>query len=161
MNLLVNHCWCSDSIWGGYYTCRCIVTLYRVPEDKTYYDPPCPDWALLEEHPFTGKDGDLTYNDTTLRPRADVIEWLNKNVKDRKVPTYVEGGAKGWAIGADKYNSLNGIDFRFFFERQMDGMKFIKHWSVHKNPISYLQYFKNIRKELDLKTGKLARVKQN
>jgi hypothetical protein len=139
------------------YSCQCIVTLRRVPDGKTYYDPPCPDWALIEKHEV---NADAPYHlfHHTLRPRADVIDWLTKNVKDRKVPKYVDGGAKGWAVGTDEYNSANAVSFSFFFERQMDGMNFIKRWSTHKKPVSYLQYFKDIRKELDFKTGKLVRV---
>lgn len=159
MNILINHCWCSDSIWGGNYSCRCIVTLDRVPQGKTYYDPPCPDWALVEEHPHKGDPA--RFRDETLKPRADVLAWLNANVKDRKLTKYDKDNGesvKGWAIGSDEYNAANTISFSFFFERQMDGMRFIKHWSHHKNPVSYLQYFKDIRKELDLTTGKLKRV---
>ncbi len=157
LNILINHCWCSDSIWGGIYSCRCIVSLDRIPEDKTYYDPPDPDWSIVYEHEINGNP---IYPDRRdcLRVRQDVIDWLNANVKNRNTPRYVEGGTKGWAIGTDKYNSNSGITFRFFFDRQMDGMRFIKHWSHHKNPVSYLQYFKDIRKELDPKTGRLKRV---
>jgi len=155
MDILINHCWCSDSIWGGEYDCKTIVTLHRVPEGKTYYDPPSPDWALITEHEFSGAV--FPSMGETLRVRPDVIEWLNANVKDRKIPSYIKGGTKGWAVGTDKYNSVSGISFSFFFERQRDGMAFIKHWSVHKNPVSYLQYFKDIRKELDFKTCKLIR----
>jgi len=159
MNILINHCWCSDSIWGGTYDCRCIVTLNRVPEGKTYYDPPDPDWALVETHPHPPGKG--SFRDETLRLRADVRAWLDANVKDRKLTKWFkkEGDTvKGWAVGSDKYNSTSGISFSFFFERQMDGMRFIKRWSHHKNPVSYLQYFKDIRKELDPATGKLKKV---
>jgi hypothetical protein len=159
MNILINHCWCSDSIWGGEYNCRCIVSLDRVPDGKTYYDPPCPDWTLVEEHPHQSSNRrDRT---ETLRPRADVLEWLKTNVKDRKLTKYERDqgdSLKGWAIGTDEYNASTGISFSFFFERQMDGMRFIRHWSHHRNPVSYLQYFKDIRKELDLATGKLKKV---
>lgn len=160
MNILINHCWCSDSNWGGLYSCRVIVSLNRVPEGKTYYDPPCPDWALVEEHPYTPPESpdDPFRRRDTLRLRPDVVKWLNRNVKDRKVPSYVEGGPKGWAVGTDTYNSHSGISFSIFFERQRDGMAFIKRWSVYKNPVSYLQYFKDIRKELDPTTGRLKRV---
>lgn len=57
-------------------------------------------------------------------------------------------------------NAANPLDLHLFFERQNDGMAFIRHWSHHKNPVSYLQYFKDIRKELDFKTGKLKRVER-
>jgi hypothetical protein len=158
MNILINHCWCSDCNWGGHYDCRVIVTVNRVDDDKTYYDPPSPDWALVEPHKFASTN---PHERETLRPRADVIEWLNANVKDRKLTAWhKERGQspKGWAIGTDQYNAVKGISFSFFFERERDGMAFIKRWSVHKKPVSYLQYFKDIRKKLDPKTGKLVRV---
>jgi hypothetical protein len=159
MNILINHCWCSDSNWGGCYDCRVIVTLHRVPEGKTYYDAPCPDWVLVEEHPFKSKEDRFRF--TTVRARADVLEWLNTNVKDRKLIKWqIQKGesAKGWSVGTDEYNSATGISFSFFFEREHDGMNFIKHWSVYKKPTYYCQYFKDIRKELDFKTGKLIKI---
>jgi hypothetical protein len=163
MNILINHCWCSDSIWGGNYSCRVIVGLDRVPEGKTYYDPPCPDWSLLQEHKFDSGDKDkLSFRNTTLRVRPDVINWLNANVKDIKLHKWEKDNgqsSKGWAVGTDKYNSQNTISFAFFFQRRRDGMAFIKHWSVHKKPVSYLQYFTDVRKELNFKTGKLVTIK--
>lgn len=155
MNVLINHCWCSDSNWGGGYDCRVIVSLYRVPEGKTYYDPPCPDWSLIEEHPRVSADA---MRNTTLRLRPDVVAWLSANVKDRKVPSYVKGGVKGWAVGSDAYNAHAGISFSLFLNRHRDAMAFIKRWSVHRLPVSYLQYFTDVRKELDPVTGTLKRV---
>lgn len=152
--MLVNHCWCSNSIWGRIYECDVIVTLNRVPNGKTYYDPPCPDWKLIEECEVNQDAPHHLFHDT-LRPRADVIEWLNANINDCKN----KKDSKGWAIGTDEYNSRSSISFSFFFQKQRDAMNFIKHWSVYKNPIEYCQYFKDIRKKLDLETGKLVSKK--
>ncbi len=154
MNILINHCWCPDSIWGGHYDCKVIVSIYRVPEGKTYYDPPCPDWSLITEHEVNQSTPHHLYRDT-LRLRPDVIQWLNDNVKDRIDAKH----PKGWAIGTDEYNSASGISFRLFFERRADGMAFIKRWSCYKNPVYYLNYFKDIRRELDPKTLRLKRAK--
>lgn len=158
MNVSINHCWCTDSNWGGLYACRVTVSLYRVPEGKTYYDPPCPDWALVEEHPYqsTAK----TFNRETLRLRADVAEWLAANVKDRKAPSDVEGGPKGWAVGSDEYNSTSGIHFTFFFHRRSDAMAFIKRWSVHKRPVNYLNYFTDRRFKLNPATGRMQSARR-
>ncbi len=161
MDILINHCWCSDSNWGGVYHCRVIVTLNRVPKGKTYYDAPCQDWGLIEEYPFkSNKPNPMRFE--TNRPRADVLKWLETNVKDRKLNKYEKeqgDSAKGWAIGTDEYNSSNTISFSFFFEREKDGMAFIKQWSIYKKPTYYLQYFKDIRKELNPLTGKLCKIK--
>ena len=141
MNLLINHCWCSDSIWGGCYDCQVIVSIYRISENKTYYDPPDKDWDIIEED----KESDI------LRLKPEVMEWLNTNIPDRKH----KESPKGWAVGTDKYNSNSGISFNIFFHRQKDAMAFIKRWSNYKKPVNYLNYFKDIRKKLDQNTGKL------
>jgi hypothetical protein len=143
------------------YDCRVIVSLSRVPEGKDYYDPPCPDWSLVEEHKFNRGVKTFFARNTTLRARPDVIAWLNDNVKDVKLHKWKKDrnqSSKGWAVGTDKYNSQNPLSFGFFFQRRRDGMAFIKRWSVHKQPVNYLQYFTDTRKELDFKTGKLVRV---
>lgn len=148
MNVLINHCWCSKSNWDGqYYDCRVIVSLDRVPKGKTYYDPPDPDWALVEEVDGGGPRD-------VLRLRADVLRWLHDNVKPRKGWDQPQG----WAIGNDEYNSHSGISFSFFFHRQTDAMKFIRRWSVHKKPVSFLNYFRDDLREL--KDGKLVKVKR-
>ncbi len=149
MNVLINHCWCSDSNWGGHYNCRVIVSIDRVPKGKTYYDPPEPDWLnLLEEHPFG-------YGRNVRRLKPDVIQWLQENIKDRQC----EGEHKqGWCVGTDKYTDNNAISFSVFFERPSDALKFIKRWSSHKHPVHYLNYFQDIRRELDFATGRLKRT---
>lgn len=162
MDILINHCFCTDSIWGGWYDCRVIVSLRRITEGKTYYDKPDPDWALVTEQKFDGAED--SFRKKTLHVRPDVMEWLEKNVKDRKLVKWQkeekEGySPKGWAVGSDKYNTHDALGFSFFFERETDGMAFIKRWSIYKKPTYYCQYFKGIRKKLDLKTGKLKNEK--
>ena len=39
MNVLLNHIWCQDSIWGGEYDCRCAVSIHMVQAGKSYHDP--------------------------------------------------------------------------------------------------------------------------
>jgi len=148
MNVLINHCWCSDSNWGGQYNCRVIVSIDRIPDGKTYYDAPEPDWLnILEKHTFD-------YGDDVRRLRPEVIQWLNDNVKDRES----DEQKQGWCVGTDEYNSNNVISFAIFFERPSDALKFVKRWSSHKKPVHYLNYFQDIRRELDFATGRLKRV---
>ena len=142
MDIIINHCWCSDSIWGGAYDCRVIVTIERISKNKTYYDPPDKDWETIEQ------------KNNIIKLKPEVIEWLNTNIPNRKD----KDSPKGWAIGTNEYNSHHPISFNVFFDKQRDGMAFIKQWSHYKNPVHYLNYFKDIRKELDSKTGKLKRV---
>ena len=162
MNVLINHCWCSDSIWGGQYNCRVIVTIDMIPEGKSYHDDHEPDWLNLIEDDieFDSKKPFRTGRYETCRLKPEVMQWLNDNIKDvgPEESDYNKHSKKGWAVGSDEYNSNSGISFSLFFQRRNDAMKFIKHWSSHKNPVSYLNYFKDIRRELDPTTGKMKRV---
>ena len=148
MNVLINHCWCSDSNWGGHYNCRVIVSIDRVPVGKTYYDAPEPDWLnLLELHT-------LANGREVRRLKPEVIQWLQDNIKDRQD----DEQKKAWCVGTDKYNADMAISFTLFFERPSDALKFIKRWSSHKHPVDYLNYFQDIRRELDFVTGRMKRV---
>lgn len=157
MHMLVNHCWCSDSNWGGHYNCRVIVQIDRIAEGNTYYDPPTEDWTkLTEKHELEWKKfGD---GRETIRLKAEVLDWLKENVKDR--PKCGDEHVQGWAIGTDKYNSQNTLSFTVFFERTSDGLRFIKRWSSHKKPVSYLNYFRDTLRKLDPKTNRLRIVKR-
>ena len=155
MNVLINHCWCFDSNWGGNYDCRVIVSINRILEGKTYYDIPSEDWTnLLEEHVFNPEPERMFGERIVPRLKPEIIQWLSKNVKDRKCAGYKQG----WCIGTDMYNSKDCLSFLIFFERQRDAMKFIRRWSSFKNPVHYLNYFKNIKKELNPLTNKLEVV---
>ena len=148
MNILVNHCWCSDSIWGGHYNCSVILSVDRIPEGKTYYDPVCEDWQNLIEDP-TGYDAP--------KLKREVVEWLEKNIQNQKG----DKSNRGWAIGTDKYNEKNSISYNIFFQRQKDALFFIKNWSIYKKPLNYYNYFKDIRKKFDHKTKTLKLVKSD
>ena len=156
MNILINHCWCFDSNWGGNYNCRVIVSINRILKGKRYHDTPSEDWTnLLDEHAFSPEpDVSLFQERVVRRLKPEIIKWLSENVKDRKC----SGHKQGWCIGTDMYNSRDPLSFAIFFERQMDAMKFVRRWSSFKNPVHYLNYFKNIRKELNPLTHKLDRI---
>jgi hypothetical protein len=74
-----------------------------------------------------------------------VIEWLNENVldssSDKKQP-------QGWAIGNEDYRANSHNSITLWFIRRGDAMKFIKEWSVHKKPTTFLNYFKDDYREL-------------
>ena len=162
MNILINHCWCSDSIWGGNYNCRVIVSIDMVAKGKSYYDPHEADWINLIE-----KNDNFTFQDEagftkhgTVRLKPEVIQWLKDNVKDRNLLKWqIKNGEhkQGWAVGTDKYNSNSQISFNVFFQSSRDALKFIKRWSSYKNVVDYLNYFKDIRRELNPTTGRLQR----
>ena len=157
MNILINHCWCRDSIWGGQYNCRVIVGIERIGKDKTYYDPPELDWVnLLDEHPFEYKDEVGFTEHDTRRLKPEVQKWLEENIKNKKGYSH----EKSWAIGTDEYNSRSPLSFSLFFQSARDAMAFIKRWSSYKKPIDYLNYFQDIRRKLDLKTNRLRRVER-
>ena len=152
MNVLINHCWCSDSNWGGQYNCRVIVSLEQFASiEDVHKRKRTPDWnTLLDEV----KDKNDFHNDT-WRLKPEVTQWLKVNVKDYDCDEHKQG----WAVGTDKYNSkANGLDFSIFFQRATDARKFIKHWSIHKNPVDYLNYFRDLRWKLDTTNGKMKRA---
>ena len=155
MDVLINHCWCFDSNWGGNYDCRVIVSINRILEGKTYYDIPSEDWTnLLEEHAFNPEPERMFGERMVPRLKPEIIQWLSKNVKDRKCT----GHKQGWCIGSDMFNSKDPLSLLIFFERQRDAIKFIRRWSSFKNPVNYLNYFKDIKRKLNTVTNKLEVV---
>ncbi len=154
MSLLQNHCWCSDSNWGGHYNCRVILTIDYVQDGKGYHDGPTKDWEnlIIDDIPYENPERLGRFETCRLKP--EVMEWLKANVKD------VEGEdhKQGWCVGTDKYNSNSGISFSIFFQRVSDAKKFAKQWSSYKNLFTYLNYFEDKRYGLNLKTGRLTRI---
>lgn len=166
MNIYINHCVCSDSNWGGDYSCRVIVTIDQYETRADIYDQKSSlDWnTILEKHPYLVKQSEVVLNcymDEVYRLKPEVIQWLKDNIKDRKLKKWeIKSGdqPQAWAVGTDDYNFKSDIDFRIFFERVTDAMKFVKRWSKIKQPKQYFNYFKNIRRELDSKTNRLKTV---
>jgi hypothetical protein len=156
MSLLLNHCWCSDSNWGGHYNCRTILTIDYVQDGKSYHDGPTEDWKNLLEDDVPFENPERIGRFETVRLKSEVIEWLKANVKD------VEGEdhKQGWCIGTDKYNATSGISFNIFFQRVSDAKAFAKKWSSYKNLFGYLNYFADKRYKLNLKTGRLQRTER-
>lgn len=153
MSLLHNHCWCSDSNWGGQYDCRVILTIDYVPDGKGYHDGPTKDWENLIEDDIPCENTDRLGRFETCRLKPEVLEWLKVNVKD-------VAGKPGWCVGTDKYNSNSGISFNIFFQRVKDAKAFAKQWSSFKNLHDYLNYFADKRYKLNLKTGRLQRIER-
>jgi hypothetical protein len=80
-----------------------------------------------------------------------VLQWLEENVADRKGFDC----NKGWCIGSTRYRATDAsYSMSVFFHRRSDAMKFIKTFSKWKKPVNYCQYFKDIRKTLNLETLK-------
>lgn len=165
MNYLQNHIWCSESNWDNvHYDCRHLVSL------SSYEEGYKEDWnnlidtkadtylytendALVEAMRKHGVSEDKI-NESLVRYaknlKPHVLEWLNTNVADRNDTVC----SKGWAVGSAKYRGSDAGSFTVFFHRKCDAMKFIKTFSVHKKPINYCQYFTDVRKKLNLETGK-------
>jgi hypothetical protein len=148
--MLINHCWCSDSNWGGHYNCRVIVTIDRIHEGKTYYDPPTVDWTnLIKKVDLEWKKfGDAH---ATYRLKQEVIDWLAVNIP-------IRNGEKGWAIGTDQYNTNAAISFSLFFQSARDAQRFIKRWSSLGKPADKLNYFLDKRYKYNPKTKTLQRA---
>jgi len=163
MDYLKNHCWCSDSNWGGMYDCQIIVNL------SCYEDYDKEDWNNLftKERYFSQEEyekikkiynGKEYYTDDFYRSmstkdinvlKPEVYQWLLDNVPDS------EDNEKMWCIGSRDYLFQDSYSsFSFFFQRRKDAMKFIKTWSIHKKPVYYTQYFTDVRKKLNFETMK-------
>ena len=117
-----------------------------IDKGKTYYDPHSQDWLNLINN-------DDTKRDNVPSLKSEVYQWLVDNVQDID-------GEHGWCVGNDEYRKNDAISLCVFFKKRNDMMKFIKHWSIHKNPVNYLNYFKDIRRQLNPKTGRLSRVER-
>ena len=169
MHLHINHMYCTRPCWGGEaYLCRYLVAINRIGKDKSYYDTPEEDWTNLTEGGWFFNEEeyerysefeslkDLSEEELkkwAMKPyphlKPEVIDWLNENIKDRRDKEH----PKGWCIGDASYLSTNSLSISIFFERKKDAMAFIERWSVYKKPFTYFDYFREISKELDVKTG--------
>lgn len=173
MRYLQNHCWCSNSNWDdGVYSCSYIIsiggfntkeddddlnTILLSKEDSEYY-------VDMEEHEsFMARMKAAGYElgDTFLPHKKyaptlknNVIDWLNNNIKDRNLPIGDTESTKGWCIGNVAYRSNENMGISLFFHRHKDAMEFVKTFSRYKKPTSYINYFKDIRKKLNLTTLK-------
>lgn len=165
--------WCSDSIWGGGYACRHTVIVERYSEGMSPYDDvSTKDWSdIVEEiEDFFDEKAYLKIREKNLnknvsrdrfikdtyRLKPEVVEWLNANVKPRIDEDKQD--SSGWGVGSDFYNVHSVISFSIFFHRRRDALAFIKHWSEHKKPTFYFNYFHDIKKKLNLTTNKLELV---
>ena len=161
MGYLKNHCWCSDSNWGGHYDCKIIVSL------NSYKDGYKEDWDRLiitkeyldeKSYQFIKKaipvetEEDLISRSmiqvNALKP--EVLGWLETNVLDFE-------GIKGWCVGSDSYTNDACLSYSVFFQRRKDAMKFIKTWGIWKKTLHYCQYFTDVRKRLNAETEKYER----
>ena len=89
---------------------------------------------------------DFTYMRSLPCLKQEIIDWLDENVQDNN-SRYTESD-KSWCMGNDEYRSHDHSSVTLFFYRRSDAMKFIKRWSVHKKPTTYLNYFKDDYREL-------------
>ena len=136
MNYFKNHCWCSDSNWGGHYDCQIILSIKMILDGGTYHD----------KSTHNSEWNDLLLNDgKTLKP--EVIKWLEENIKDCKDRRNPKAMVKGWCIGSQKYIDRNTLDFNIFMQRRTDAMKFAKRWSKNGTFDSYFNYFTQVRKK--------------
>jgi hypothetical protein len=166
MNYLQNHIWCHHSHWDDkVYHCRHLVSW------KGYVDSDIADWDALVDpnaEPYLDTEGFDRFKSAMQSVNPDVsdeevakcctrcvpnlkphvLEWLDRNVKDRND----EDNVKGWCIGNTEYRANETQSMTVFFHRKADAMSFIKAFSVYKKPTHYCQYFTDVRKKLNLET---------
>lgn len=148
MNYLQNHIWCSDSNWGNEFNCRHTVFF------NCYEESDKQDWLAVINKEADSRKHEHGYTQKVINLKPEVLQWLEDNVQDVKRDHYDNGHLKAWCIGSLEYRANTSTGFSIFFLRRKDAMAFIKRWSQWKKPVSYCQYFTDIRKELDLKTLK-------
>jgi hypothetical protein len=88
----------------------------------------------------------------TVELKPEVAEWLNANVRDVAVDKEDENtiaSRKGWATGNDIYNANQNWRICVFFARQVDALKFIRKFSIYKDPTFYFDYFSDDRREME------------
>ncbi len=89
----------------------------------------------------------------TIILNKEVVDWLNVNIKDKKgtnKKTPLEE-RKGWAIYSEKESIEDSKNrFTIFFHRQIDALKFIKTFSVFKEPTIYFDYFHSEASEISI-----------
>lgn len=154
MHFHQNHCWCSRSHWDGkMFDCRYMVSIdsrrmddYKGPREEDFKN-------LTYEESTTVKrevlDKIIEVPRYTINIKPEVLAWLEENVEDMKGKDYSnEENKKGWCIGDKEYRSHDHLAITVFFRRRRDAMKFIKTWSTHKKPTTYLNYFKSDRRKL-------------
>lgn len=176
-----NHIWCRQSHWDHkHYDCRHLVSFEKYIDYKT--NNINPDWeALITTEPVFNQDeyeflqemygpngeSDIKFSDDKILKmsmrdvsilKPEVIDWLNENV-----PLSTDKARKdrpeGWCMGDSQYRMTDsGVGFTVFFLRRRDAMKFIEHWSVHKKPTTFLNYFDDDYREL--KEGRLVPVQR-
>ena len=56
---------------------------------------------------------------------------------------------KGWAIGNDAYRLTDHSQLNIFFDRQIDALKFIRKFSIFKEPTNYFDYFEDTSADME------------
>jgi hypothetical protein len=185
MHFHQNHGFCQASHWDNeWYNSRYVVVMdmhdgnydHTVPPDEQLISP---DWKAMisinkvidqdrlyfdkkfySKKKHAGKFTDQQLEEMAMTdcptPNAAVTDWLTANVA-LETAKRTNGNGKGWAMGNDRYRTRQSYgQLTFWFYRRSDAMKFIKEWSVHKQPTSYCNYFKDDRRKLI--DGKLTKV---
>lgn len=102
---------------------------------------------------FTNLVKKRNYENTIYDLNQDVINWLNENIKDVKNIDGTEikeiNERKGWCIGNEDFIARTN-EMKIFFKRELDALKFIREFSIFKEPIFYFDYFSEDRRNMDL-----------
>lgn len=163
MNYHSNHFTCHNSNWENkpFENAEVCVTIYNTISifsdiNKRINNPDFD--LLLEEKDFYNNKYQI--NDVINTLKQNVLEWLDENVEDQKdISEDINGDEiiidrshpslyKGWCINSDQ--STRYGECNIYFTRQLDALKFIKTFSIFKEPITYFDYFHYDKREMEI-----------
>jgi hypothetical protein len=157
MTYHTNHITCLNSNWDGnifnaitivYFDNK--ITKTDMLEDNENNE--CEKLIKIENPDFknlieTTSEG--FYEINTLK--KEVIDWLNLNIKDIKNESEKNINAiKGWCVENKEGLKLNCGEVKIYFKRQEDALRFIRKWSIFKEPLFYFDYLSDDRRNMDL-----------
>jgi len=141
---------CTHSNWDGkWYSSSHTVSIDKL---RNHQGDTLPDWERLiimkevlspEQYEFNKNfDGFAHLTDTEMRNismrsfptlRSEVFQWLRENVAD-STDINRKDRPEGWCIGDTQRRMKEMVELNIWFLRRRDALKFIKTWSVHKQP---------------------------
>jgi len=149
MRYLKGWYFCSDSNWGTSFDSGHRVSV-ETHEDFKHGSVECDDWKrlIIMKSAINKVRYDMyarlnpEWTDSELirlaveefpTLRSEVFQWLRENVAD-STDINRKDRPEGWCIGDTQRRMKEMVELNIWFLRRRDALKFIKTWSVHKQP---------------------------